>query len=567
MMKRSLSLLVAFVMGSTLLFAQKVEDGKKFLYYERYKSAKDALESVLSANPNNIDAVYWLGQTLLSQSPKDSVGAKNLYQKLLQQNGSAPLVLAGIGQIELMEGKVNDARQRFEMAVNLTKGKDIDVLNAIARANINAKQGDANYAIEKLNQATQVRGFKDPETYLLMGDAYRKLINGGEAVQAYNKAFQLDNKLAAAKHKIAKVYLTQNNPDFFLPAFEEAIQADPAYAPTYYELFVYWYTRDVETKAPMYLDKFIANTDAGPEVEYLRTDFTYAKGDFAGARTKAEQLIQQYGEKVKPRMYKMVAYAADTLGDIAGARKAMDTYFAKVEQDDIVPADYVEMANIDSKTPGSEQNAFTNLQKAVTLDTLVDNKVKYINIAASLAKKLGDRKEEARWLGVAYNLKPEPTQTDLYNWGMAHYQAADYTVSDSIFCGIYQSKYPDQIYGYLWCARSKQAQDDSVNTGGLAVDAYKLLAEKATQIDSVKFKAQIVSSYFYLVQYYNDIKKERETALDYLDKILAVDPGNATALKFKDILEKAGKPASQPKPRTGSSSAAGGTGAKSSSGK
>ncbi len=149
MMKRSLSLLVAFVMGSTLLFAQKVEDGKKFLYYERYKSAKDALESVLSANPNNIEAVYWLGQTLLSQSPKDSVGAKNLYQKLLQQNGSAPLVLAGIGQIELMEGKVNDARQRFEMAVNLTKGKDVDVLNAIARANINAKPGDANYAIEK----------------------------------------------------------------------------------------------------------------------------------------------------------------------------------------------------------------------------------------------------------------------------------------------------------------------------------------------------------------------------------------------------------------------------------
>ena len=111
MMKRSLSLLVAFVMGSTLLFAQSVEQGKKFYYYERYKSAKDALESVLSANPNNIDAVYWLGQTLIAQ--KDSVGAKNLYQKLLQQNGNAPLVLVGMGQIELMEGKVNDARQRF----------------------------------------------------------------------------------------------------------------------------------------------------------------------------------------------------------------------------------------------------------------------------------------------------------------------------------------------------------------------------------------------------------------------------------------------------------------------
>lgn len=565
MMKRSLSLLVAFVMGSTLLFAQKVEDGKKFFYYERYKSAKDALESVLSANPNNIDAVYWLGQTLLAQ--KDSVGAKNLYQKLLQQNGNAPLVIVGMGQIELMEGKVNDARQRFEMAISSTKGKDIDVLNAIGRANINTKLGDANYALEKLNLATQVKGFKDPDTYLLMGDAYRKLINGGEAVQAYNKAFQLDNKLAAAKHKIAKVYQTQNNPEMFLPMFDEAIAADPAYAPTYYELFVYWYTRDVNNKAPQYLDKYVANADPGPEVEYLRTDFTWSKGDFAGAKAKAEQLIQQYGEKVKPRMYKMVAYVNDTLGDMAGARKAMDTYFAKVDQDDIVPADYVEMANIDSKTPGSEKNAFENLKKAVALDTLVENKVKYINIAAGLAKKLGDKQQEADWLGVIYKMKDNPSQTDLYNWGYAQYQAGNFPSADSIFCGIYQSKYPDQIYGYLWCARAKQAQDDSVNTGGLAVEAYKTLAEKAKQIDSTKFKGQIVSSYFYLVQYYNDIKKDKETALDYLNKVLEVDPGNATALKFKDILEKAGKPASQQKPRPGGTSAAGGATNKSNGGK
>ncbi|MGN6419402.1 MAG: hypothetical protein ACTHMC_18025, partial [Pseudobacter sp.] len=297
------------------------------------------------------------------------------------------------------------------------------------------------------------------------------------------------------------------------------------------------------------------------------TDFTYAKADFAGAKAKAEQLIQQYGEKVKPRMYKMIAYASDTLGDLAGARKAMDTYFAKVDKDDIVAPDYVELANIDAKTPGSEVNAFASLQKAVDIDTLIENKVKYINIAAALAKKLGNRGEEARWLGVAYNLKPEPSQTDLYNYGFALYQATDYKAADSVFCGIYQSKYPDQIYGYLWCARAKQAQDDSVNTNGLAVEAYKTLAEKAKLIDSTKFKSQIISSYFFLVQYYNDIKKERETAIDYLDKILEVDPGNATAIKFKGILEKAGKPASQPKPRTGSSSAAGGNGAKPSSGK
>ena len=64
-MKRVLSLLVTVVVLGNSLFAQSVEDGRKFLYYERYKSAKDAFEKVIASNPNDINAVYWLGQTLI----------------------------------------------------------------------------------------------------------------------------------------------------------------------------------------------------------------------------------------------------------------------------------------------------------------------------------------------------------------------------------------------------------------------------------------------------------------------------------------------------------------------
>jgi hypothetical protein len=62
MKKISLSL-VALVIGISLSFAQSVEQGRKFFYYERYKSARENLEKVLASNPNNIDAVYWLGQS------------------------------------------------------------------------------------------------------------------------------------------------------------------------------------------------------------------------------------------------------------------------------------------------------------------------------------------------------------------------------------------------------------------------------------------------------------------------------------------------------------------------
>jgi len=546
MSKRFISFVTMVVLGSNVLFAQNVEQGRKFFYYERYKSARENFEKVLAANPNDIVATYWLGQTMLEQ--KDSVAAKNLYQKALQQNGNAPLILIGMGEIELREGKTNDARQRFETAISLTKGKDVDVFNAIGRANVDAKNGDATYAIEKLNLATQVKGFKDAETYIIMGDAYRKLIDGGNAITSYNKAFTLDPKMAAAKHKIAKVYLTQRNTDFFMPAFEEAIKIDPAYTPTYFELFYYWYFRDVNKAAP-YLESFTANSDQGPEVEYLKTDFLYASGKFAEAKDKAVGLIGQMGAKVAPRMYKLVAYVCDTLKDISCANKYITDYFAKQNPDDVLAADYEELANINTKTPGSEAQAFVNLQKAVEKDTVAENKVKYITKGAALAKKMGDRKQEANWLGRAIGLKPAPSQTDLYNWGMAHYQAANYTTADSIFCGLYQTKYPDQIYGYLWCARAKQAMDTTMATG-LAVPAYEKLAEMAMKLDSVKYKAQAISAWTYLTTYYNDAKKDSKTALTYVEKILAVDPANQFANAAKPVLQKQlSKPASSPAPK------------------
>ena len=173
---------------------------------------------------------------------KDSVAAQDLYSKALQTNGNAPLLLAGMGNVELRMGKTADARQHFETAISLSKGKDIDVLNAVAEANIDAHAGDAAYAVSrKLNLATQTKNFNNPDTYLLLGDAYRKEIDGGNSVTSYNKALTIDPKLAEAKYKIGKIYLTQNNKEFFLPAFEAAVTLDPMYAPAYYELFYYYY--------------------------------------------------------------------------------------------------------------------------------------------------------------------------------------------------------------------------------------------------------------------------------------------------------------------------------------
>ena len=535
MMKRVLCLMAITVLTGQMLFAQKVDDGRKFLYYERYQSAKETFDQILAKEPDNVDAIYWLGQTLIKM--KDSAGARDLYQKSLAANDNAPLLLVGMGEMLLMEGKTNEARQQFETAINMTKGKNVDVLNAVATANVDIKQGDAAYAVEKLKQATETRRFKNADTYLIMGKAYRKLIDGGSAVTAYNKALELDDKLAAAKNGIGKIYETQKNPTYYLKAYEEAVQLDTAYAPAYFNLFYHYYFRDVN-KAGQYLNSYIANSDQGPETEYIKTDYTYAKGDFAGAKQRAEQLIAQYGEKVNPRMYRMVAYTSDTLGDANAAKQAMETFLQKADSSEILSSDYEELAKINSKIPGMEQEVTASFHKAIDMDTAVADKLKLIKSAAQVAQQMGDKNAQADWMGEAYKIDPNKSARDLYNWAYSYYAAGNYVKADSLFCNDFIREYPDQIYGYLWCARSKQAQDTAM-TQGLAVEAYKTLAKKALEVDTSangQLKPYAINANFYLVQYYNDIAKEKDTAIYYIDEVLKIDPTNENAINVRKIL-------------------------------
>ena len=568
-MKNKLRLLflvagVAVLCNSVL--AQTVDQGKKFLYYKRYKSAKDVFDKVLAANPNNIDAIYWQGQTLLGM--KDSVGAQELYSKALQTNGNAPMLLAGMAGVELRFGKAADAKAHAETAIQLTKQKDVNVLNAVAKSFIEATQGDAQYAVEKLTLATNIKNFNNSETYVLMGDAYRRLIDGGNAVQAYQKALTMDPKLAEAEYQIGKIYLTQNNVDYFLPAFKKSVEMDPAYAPAWYELYYYYYYHWATDKdnAKDALDKYIANADPGADVDLVKIDFKIVNGDFNGAKADAAADISSLGDKVNPRLYKSIAYCCDTLGDNNCAMTNINTYFTKQDPAAVIPSDIILRATIKGKSTDSvvRESAFDDFALAIQKDSLPVNKAKYLAQATDLATRLKDTKVLARIASMVYLSIKNPTNSDTYKWGIAYYQAGDYKTADSIFCGIYETKFPDEIFGYLYCFRAKALEDDSVGSMGVAVESEMKLAEfgrakdsiaKATgSKDSVLYKKYVVDCYQRLAFYSNNTKKDKAAAIYWLQKVLEVDPGNADAAKYIQMLNKPPRqaaPAGGAKPKTG----------------
>jgi tetratricopeptide (TPR) repeat protein len=483
------------------------------------------------------------------------VGAQDLYSKALQTNGNAPLLLAGMGGVELRFGKAADAKTHFETAVSLSKGKDINVLNAIADNSVDAPAGDAQYAIEKLTQATQVKNFHQAETYVLMGDAYRKLVDGGNAVQSYQKALTIDPKDAEAKYKIGKIYETQNNPEFYLPAYTDAIALDANYAPAYYALYTHYFNHGDADKAAENLNKYVAVSDPSPENDYdvITLAFLAKKYDDAISQSKAK--ISSLGDKAYPKYYLLIAYSYDAKGDSVNAKDFLTQYFAKQKPDALSSADYKFLGKVQSEFPSDSAAAIVSYTKAIDMDTVVANKLAIIKDAAASAKAKGQKVAYAYWLGVGFPFIKAPVNTDVYNLGIANYQAGLYKTSDSVFCQVYETKYPDEIYGYLWCARSKTAEDDSIGSQGLAVEANAKLAEVGRRLDSTakvagsadstKYKNQVINAYSQLAGYYNNIKKDRDNAMLYLHKILEVDPGNADATKFIKILDEAAKRAQQ----------------------
>lgn len=547
-------LFLSVVLFSISLKAQTIDQAKSLLYYERYKSARAAFEKLVAANPNDVDAVYWLGQTMISpddKTAKDVSDAKALYQKTLLANSNSALLLAGIGHIELLEGKDQDARNHFETAISISQGKSVPVLNAVGFANVNAKNGDAAYAIEKLKLAiAAVKKMSDPDVYVNLGDAYKKTGDGGQAQIAYEAALVLNPKYARASYRIGKIYQTQGatQEEIYMKYYNEAIAKDPAYAPVYENLYNLYYTTDVP-KSAQYLDKFLANTDDNPRNCYLRASILYAQALFADAVKKADECIGSSSTPY-PKLFGIKAYAYNKLNDSINAKASFEKYFQLADTSIIGMGDYSTYASLLLKFPGNDSIAGSYVDKAVALDTLEANKVTYLKAMAANYETQKKFKEAAVWYNKVVNVKKAPGKVDLYNAGYNYFRTGKYDAAINIFT-LFSQKFPEDAFGYYMVAKSKWGIDSLMAQAAANADFEKTIAVGMT--DSVKYKPQIIGSYKYFVAYYANIKKDNATAIEYCDKILALDPSDAEAINNKAALSA---PAPKQKPAAAKPAAA-----------
>lgn len=577
MMKyRALPLLAFSLLLAFFAQGQSIQEGKNHLYAQRHELAIGVFQQLLKANPADVEALYWNGQSKLDHevdSVKKAAVAREWYDKALQLTNSAPLIMVGSGHADLLENKSNDARQKFESALTMTrtrKGENVDILIAIARASIDAKAGDLNYIIDKMNLQAE-KGEKNPEMYLLLGNAVRKARPGeagGEAFRNYQKALELSPNFAVASYRLAKLFDSQKNWELVLQYLTECVQKDPKFTPAYYELFYYYFYRRDFAMAEQQLQKFIETKQPEKDIqdEFLYSQLCWARGDFNCAITKAESVIAALGSNTKPRVYRLLADAfyqqADTLKKqgnaeaaapiFANAKKYSDLFFAKGggEDDQVILYDFQLRADILDKTGGTPEEIVNTYLQAVNVDTLANLKVDLLRKGADRFKARGDslsRVLEGDLRTKAISVKPKPSQRDYFDAGFAYYQGKAYEKADSIF-DVFVKLFPEEPYGYMMEFNIHRAMDSSMEKGAAVPWALKYL--ELLEKDSVKNAKTIVGVAGYLAAYNANILKDKEKALQYLRRMLALDPTNAAIQQSISVLEKspANKPEPAPKP-------------------
>jgi len=349
---------------------------------------------------------------------------------------------------------------------------------------------------------------------------------------------------ARAEYRKAKIYETQKNWEVYTENLNKTISMDPKFAPAYYELYFYNLYRQKYDEADDFAKKYIANSDADVQTDYLRAQTLWAKKDYDGAIGILKNIVSKAGDKTKPRTYKLLAYSYADKGDTASAKDYVDQYFAKATDEDVIAQDWILKGAIYGTLTKDDNIVLQSIEKALSLDTVYNSRWDLLQSSYDAAKTKGNKCLQGSLALLMYKTRKVPYQFDLFTSGQSYYSCGAYQKADSVF-GIYNTNYADSIYGWFWTARTNMAQDTSLSVEPFLSNMVNGFKKALTIAGTAKdrYKTYGIQSSQFLAAIYNNTKKDRDSAIFFVQKGLEFDPTNAPLTQLLQILQKRPAPA------------------------
>ena len=529
--------------------AQDINQAKKAIDAEKYEEAKSILKSILQAKPSNGMASFILGNVYLTQSIKDS--ARISYEKGLTASESARFNNIGLGQMDLDNNDIPSATAKFALATKDMRKKDFEEYVYIARAYMNASKPDYKSAIAILNRAL-VNNPQDAQVLLALGDAYYGESNQNEAYKAYRDAFSADNTLLRAKMQLGVLLKGAKSYDEASKAYNEVIAINPNYGPVYRELAETYYkiARNKPSKAAEnykiaidYYQKYMDLTDYSIHSRMRRADFMILVKDYRTLEDEANKMIQL--DKVNPRIYRYLGYAAYENGNTDKAIQSLET-FTSNPSNKIIAKDFqvLGLAKIKKGTsadglsidPVAFEAGLASIKKSIEMEPLAAEDLNEVG-KKLFSQKLFKEAAAIFELGTTNQESKNYLDDNLY-FGLSLYYANSKKDSkpdavalqkaDAAFDKVLVAS-PGYYEAFLFKARTNSLLDNDANTIKY-YEAYvaAVTAKGADEVAKPAVVKKIAESYNTIGATYANTDKVK--AIEYFNKTLVIDPTNAYAL-------------------------------------
>ncbi|OXA86537.1 tetratricopeptide repeat protein [Flavobacterium hercynium] len=547
---------LALVASASVANAQDIKEAKKAIDAEQFQKAKSLLKSIIKAKPSDGEANFVLGNVYLNQSIVDS--AKIYYLNGLEASDKKNLNYIGLGQLDLDSKNNAGAQTNFGLATKDMKRKDVNEFIYIGRAYINSTNPDYTTAVTTLKKALAIEP-QNAQALLAIGDAYYGAHNQNDAYKAYRDAFTADPTLLRAKMQLGVLLKGAKSYDEAIKSFNEVIALDANYGPVYRELAETYYKwgRNKSSTAKVNMqnaitnyEKYLSLTDYSLDSKMRHADFLILVKDYKNLEVVANKMIAE--DKVNPRIFRYLGYAAYENGNVDVAIKSIQDYI-KVPTNKVIGRDYLYLgfAKIKKGTnaegvvdPAAFDAGVADIKKAIELEPLV------VEELADYGKALFGKKQYAQAatlfeLGAA-NKESKNYLDDLVYYGISvYYGNAGKAVgtrdvealgkAEIAFDNVLVAS-PSYDEAYLYKGRiNNLLEKDDLIIKNYEEYVAKTTAKGAEELAKPATAKKIVEAYNSIGASYANTDKAK--AVEYFNKSLAIDPANTYAAQSVKALK------------------------------
>ncbi|MCW5907030.1 MAG: tetratricopeptide repeat protein [Chitinophagales bacterium] len=521
-MKRFFSAaLFAFLMVN--LYAQTIQDAQREIDNESYFKAKQILFK-LAADPNaNAQEVYYyLGNAYLKTEDADS--AKVFYKLAYNPDSKTAINYLANGRMLLLTKNKAEAKLNFDRALQITKMKNANIYYEIGDAYFQPNVIDLSLAISHFESAFNLDN-KNTTVMLALGDAYLENAQndntmGGKAMNKYEAASEVNNRLPLAWIKIGRLAVRGRIYDQAIDAFKKALAIDPNYAIVYKELAeAYYLSRQYDQVQPNF-EKYLALSPGDKQARTTLASLIFQSKDYDKAIEESNKGLKNDPDNFV--FYRIISFSNYELKRYKDAHEASKKFWDNPNKK-VKDIDYVYSAKI-AAAVGDTTAAFEFFK------TVLENcNGSCCDLMGDYGKVLFTAKhyEEAIAQYVAKKEKCGTlTSLDVYYLGRSYYSAGDSLMADTTFAE-FVARNPTSPDGYLWRAKTNLKMGKPEDF--MAFPYYQKYVEVAGK-EPQKYKSNLVEAYIYMGVYY--FEKDKAMAKENLMKALELDPNDTYAQEF-----------------------------------